>query len=106
MPSNLLICHFQSEKHRFFSNLSQFDSTKQIMKPGKSKRKPRKSFIYEDGCGDENSSTLTDGTSEERKEGEIFLAPRSKDVDHGAIRRKRQRSKKVTTSLFSFYLIC
>ena len=90
-----------------FSNLSQFNSTKQIMKPTprKSKRKPRKSFIYEDDCGDENSNTLTDGTSEERKEGEIFLAPRSKDVDHGGIRRKRRRSKKVKTSLFSFYLL-
>ena len=31
----------------------------------------------------------------ERKEGEVFLAPRSKDNDQGAIRRKRQRAKKV-----------
>ena len=36
-----------------------------------------------------------DTSSVERREGEIFLAPRSKDKDHGAIRRKRQRAKKV-----------
>ena len=59
------------------------------------------------GESEEDEITLVDfdGSSEERKEGEIFLAPRSKDVDHGGIRRKRRRSKKVKTSLFSFYLI-
>ena len=31
----------------------------------------------------------------ERYEGELFLAPRSKDNDQGVIRRKRQRAKKV-----------
>ena len=36
-----------------------------------------------------------DSSSMERKEGEMFLAPRSKDNDQGAIRRKRQRAKKV-----------
>ena len=36
-----------------------------------------------------------DSSSVERKEGEMFLAPRSKDNDQGAIRRKRQRAKKV-----------
>ena len=36
-----------------------------------------------------------DTSSVERKEGEIFLAPRSKDNEQGSIRRKRQRAKKV-----------
>ena len=36
-----------------------------------------------------------DSSSVERKEGEMFLAPRSKDNDQGATRRKRQRAKKV-----------
>ena len=36
-----------------------------------------------------------DESSVERKEGEMFLAPRSRDNDQGAIRRKRQRAKKV-----------
>ena len=44
-----------------------------------------------------------DTSSVERREGEIFLAPRSKDKDHGAIRRKRQRAKKVNVLSCYFY---
>ena len=47
-----------------------------------------------------------DTSSVERREGEIFLAPRSKDKDHGAIRRKRQRAKKVNVlSCYVFFII-
>ena len=49
--------------------------------------------------GEEEEEEITlvelDTSSVERREGEIFLAPRSKDKDHGTIRRKRQRAKKV-----------
>ena len=38
--------------------------------------------------------------SEERKEGELLLAPRSRDNDHMTIRKKKQRNKKV------FYISC
>lgn len=49
--------------------------------------------------GEESEEDITlvelDASSVERKEGEMFLAPRSRDNDQGAIRRKRQRAKKV-----------
>ena len=44
-----------------------------------------------------------DTSSVERKEGEILLAPRSKDNDQGAMRRKRQRAKKV--NVLSYYYL-
>ena len=47
--------------------------------------------------GEEEEITLVelDTSSVESKEGEIFLTSRSKDNDQKAIRRKRQRAKKV-----------
>ena len=58
--------------------------------------------------GEEEEITLVelDTSSVERREGEIFLAPRSKDKDHGTIRRKRQRAKKVNVlSCYVFFII-
>ena len=52
---------------------------------------------------EEDEITLVDfeeEASEERKEGELLLAPRSRDNDHRTIRKKKQRIKKV------FYFSC
>ena len=87
--------------------LSESDDEQGCTRQGE--REDEVTFLNDGQGGESEEDEITlvdfDGSSEERKEGEIFLAPRSKDVDHGGIRRKRRRSKKVKTSLFSFYLI-
>ena len=55
---------------------------------------------------DEITLVEIDTSSVERKEGEMFLAPRSKDNDCRAIRRKRQRAKKVKIGFLFFIFRC
>ena len=61
------------------------------------KEKEEKDEEEYEGKEEDDEITLVelDTPSVEMQEGEIFLAPRSRDNDRGAIRRKRQRAKKV-----------
>ena len=62
-----------------------------------------KDKVEKEEAVEDDEITLVDfeeEASEERKEGELLLAPRSRDNDHRTIRKKKQRIKKV------FYISC
>ena len=62
-----------------------------------------KEKVEKEEAVEDDEITLVDfeeEASEERKEGELLLAPRSRDNDHMTIRKKKQRIKKV------FYISC
>ena len=62
-----------------------------------------KEKVEKEEAVEDDEITLVDfeeEASEERKEGELHLAPRSRDSDHMTIRKKKQRIKKV------FYISC
>ena len=57
-----------------------------------------KENVEKEEAEEDDEITLVDfeeESSEERKEGELLLAPRSRDNDHMTIRKKKQRIKKV-----------
>ena len=85
--------------------LSESDDEQGCTRQGE--REDEVTFLNDGQGGESEEDEITlvdfDGSSEERKEGEIFLAPRSKDKDHGTIRRKRQRAKKVNVLSCYYY---
>ena len=66
-----------------------------------------KEKVEKEEAVEEDEITLVDfeeDASEERNEGELLLAPRSRDNDHMTIRKKKQRTKKVfCISCVDFY---